>query len=349
MNIASGGSLTDLLAKDQTHYTPYSVVIACDHDFNTLSIINTAARFAGRPFYAASTHGTYGCIFADLVQHDFIIEREKSNVPTNLAPETITRTVLSSTTKKEPNGKTTEIVTKRETYCPLILSNSSPLAPEILSNRRKLKNVSPLLPCLRALFDFQRTYSRLPNHTAQDLTNFTSLATTKSRELQLPPETLKSEFLRSFLQNIGAEIITTAAFVGGRLAEDVINVLGKREQPIQNFVLFDGENLQGPIYCLYSPPPEVALAAAAAAGADLNGGMPAMPPQDPVMGSEMNLNGGVGQGLGLPEQQGMGMGAMNGTAGMEGFASVGVNGVGAPGLEQQQGQPQQQLQQQPQA
>ena len=215
-------------------------MIACDHDFNVLSIINTAARFAGRPFYAASIHGTYGCIFADLVQHDFIIEREKSNIATKLAPETLTRVALTSTTKLEPNGKTTEIVTKRETYCPLILSNSSPLAPEILNNKRKLKSVSPLLPCLRALFEFQRTYSRLPNHDAQDLSNFTSLATTKSRELQLPPETLKSDFLRSFVQNIGAEIITTAAFVGGRLAEDVINVLGKREQPIQNFALFDG-------------------------------------------------------------------------------------------------------------
>lgn len=261
VNVAAGGKLADLLSKDQTFYEPYSVVIACDHDFNVLSIINTAARFAGRPFYAASIHGTYGCIFADLVQHDFIIEREKSNIATKLAPETLTRVALTSTTKLEPNGKTTEIVTKRETYCPLILSNSSPLAPEILHNRRRLKAVSPLLPCLRALFEFQRTYSRLPNHDAQDLSNFTSLATTKSRELQLPPETLNSDFLRSFVQNIGAEIITTAAFVGGRLAEDVINVLGKREQPIQNFALFDGETLEGPIYCLYTPPPEVAMAA----------------------------------------------------------------------------------------
>jgi ubiquitin-like 1-activating enzyme E1 A len=326
VTITSGGKLSDLLTKDQTHYTPYSVVIACDHDFNTLSIINTAARFAGRPFYAASIHGTYGCIFADLVQHDFIIERSQSNIATRLAPETLTRVVLSSTTKNEPSGKTTEIVSKRETYCPLILSNSSPLAPDILRNRRKLKAVSPLLPCLRALFDFQRTYSRLPNHDAQDLSNFTSLATTKSRELQLPPETLNAEFLRSFVQNIGAEFITTAAFVGGRLAEDVINVLGKREQPIQNFALFDGESLQGPVYCLYSPPPEVAMAA---------GGMNGIValPQDAVMGG----TGMNGAGSGLP--QGMGMNAMNGQPGLGGFQGTG-NGMVNDGAQQQRQQQQ---------
>ena len=332
VSVSSGGALSDLLSKDQTFYEPYSVVIACDHNFDVLSIINTAARFAGRPFYAAAIHGTYGCIFADLVQHDFIIEREKSNVPTSLAPETITRVVLSSQTKQEPSGKTTEIVTKRETYCPLILSNSSPLAPDILRNRRKLKAVSPLLPCLRALFEFQRTYSRLPNHDAQDLTNFTSLATTKSRELQLPPETLKSEFLRSFLQNIGAEIITTAAFVGGRLAEDVINVLGKREQPIQNFALFDGENLQGPVYCLYSPPPEVTLAAMGAL------------PQDAMVGAtQMNgVASGMPQGMGgVGQSMDMGMAGMNG-----GFPEAGMmNG----GMQQHQQQQHQQVQPQQQA
>jgi ubiquitin-like 1-activating enzyme E1 A len=66
----------------------------------------------------------------------------------------------------------------------------------------------------------------------------------------MPVETLTAEFLRSFLHNIGSEIVPTAAFVGGRLAEDAINVLGKREQPIQNFVMFDGENFDGPIYAL---------------------------------------------------------------------------------------------------
>jgi ubiquitin-like 1-activating enzyme E1 A len=338
VTVTSGGKLADLLSRDQTFYEPYSVVIACDHDFNVLSIINTAARFAGRPFYAASIHGTYGCIFADLVLHDFIIEREKSNVATKLAPETLTRVALSSTTKLEPNGKTTEIVTKRETYCPLILSNSSPLAPDILRNRRKLKSVSPLLPCLRALFEFQRTYSRLPNHDSQDLTTFTSLATTKSRELQLPPETLKSEFLRSFLQNIGAEIITTAAFVGGRLAEDVINVLGKREQPIQNFALFDGENLEGPVYCLYTPPPEVAMAAVG-----MNG-MPALP-QDAVMdGAEMNgIGSGLAHGMAIPGQDvTMSMGGTNGASGPGGFQGAGLGmanggvGLGAPQQQQEQ-------------
>lgn len=46
------------------------------------------------------------------------------------------------------------------------------------------------------------------------------------------------------------------AQLGGQLAQDVINVLGRRQQPIQNMVLFDGDSLTAPMYALH---PEGAL------------------------------------------------------------------------------------------
>ncbi|KAK1053168.1 E1 ubiquitin-activating protein aos1 [Friedmanniomyces endolithicus] len=260
VTVRSGGPLATLLTQDQTFYAPYTCVIATDHDLLTLSQINTTARFSTAPFYAAAIHGFYGYIFADLLTHTFAIEREKSNIPTAIGPETPTRSVVSVTAQRETkgSGKTTEIVQKQEIYCPLILANTSPLPSSILSSRRKLKAVPPLLPCLRALWDCQRAYNAFPSpSSSSDLATFTTLATAKARELQLPLETLKSDFLRSFMQNVGAEIPPTAAFVGGRLSEDVINVLGRREQPIQNFALFDGEGLEGRIYSLWSAPPEV--------------------------------------------------------------------------------------------
>ena len=301
VKVRSDGGLSELLMKDQTYYAPFDCVIACDHDFMTLSMINTAARFASRPFYAAGIHGFYGYVFADLVGHEFAVERDKSNVATAVAPETLTRSVLSVTSKKENNGKNIEMVKKQEIYCPLILANSSPLPTDVLSNRRKMKSVPALLPCLRALFDFQRENGRLPGHNSQDLAQFTALATTKSRELQLPPETLRADFLRSFIQNIGAEIVPTAAFIGGRLSEDVINVLGKREQPIQNFALFDGDALEGRIYCLYSPPPELAMAAQLDGMGSMTNDLTLGMTQMPVMTQDMSMANGAGMmPMGVP-------------------------------------------------
>lgn len=215
-----------------------------------MSTINASCRLCNRPFYAAGSHGFYGFIFADLIIHEYVIEREKSNIPTTIRAETATRSIIASSTKKE-HGKLIELVTKREIYSPILLANSSPIPPEHLSSRRRKLQIPTLLTCLKALWEFQRMINALPSHSHIDLELFTTLATEKHKELQLPPETLRSEFLRSFLQNVGSEIVPVTAFLGGQLAQDVINVLGQREQPIQNFLFFDGEDSKGPVYALH--------------------------------------------------------------------------------------------------
>ncbi len=240
----------DIALKVPDYYAPFDMVIATDLGLATLSTINASCRLCNRPFYASGTHGLYGYIFADLISHDYVIEREKSNRPTALVAETLTRSIVATSTKKE-NGKSIEMVTKREIYSPILLANTSPLPVDQITSRRRKLQVPPLLTCLRALWEFSSISGNMPSHSHADLALFTSLATEKHKELQLPTETLRSEFLRSFLQNIGSEMAPVTAFLGGQLAQDVINVLGQREQPIQNFLLFDGEDSKGPIYALH--------------------------------------------------------------------------------------------------
>jgi len=242
---------SDIRSKLQDFYEPFNIVIACDVDFNTLLQVNSLCRLVTRPFYATGIHGFFGFIFADLIEHEYIIEREQSNVATSINAESATRSIVSVATKKE-NGKNIEMVTKKELYSHLILSNTSPLPPEYLRNRRKMRSVSPLLPCLRALWEFERQHNRHPDPEAQsELAEYTKLVREKFTELQMPAETMQGDFVKAFVHNLGSEIVPTAAFVGGRLAEDVINVLGKREQPLQNMALFDGESFHGPIYALH--------------------------------------------------------------------------------------------------
>lgn len=101
------------------------------------------------------------------------------------------------------------------------------------------------------MWEFEGVFAKPPSESRADLERFTKLATENHNELQLPPETLRSEFLRYFLQNIGSELAPVTAFLGGQLAQDVINVLGQREQPIQNFLLFDGNDFTGPVYAIH--------------------------------------------------------------------------------------------------
>ncbi|KAL1981446.1 hypothetical protein VTN96DRAFT_2662 [Rasamsonia emersonii] len=243
-------------------FAGFDITIATDLDFPTCTTINAACRISNRPFYAAGLHGFYGYVFADLISHDFVIEREKSNVASP-PQETPTRTILNITTKRE-NDKIIEMVTKREVYTPLLLANTSPLPEDFTRIPRRRKQVTPLLTCLRALWEFQKlSGGKVPTFSRPDLELFTKLASERHRELQLDLSTLDAEFLRSFLQNLGCELSPVAAFLGGSLAQDVINVLSAREQPLQNILLFDGERNVAPIYPLHPifPPNIESLAA----------------------------------------------------------------------------------------
>jgi ubiquitin-like 1-activating enzyme E1 A len=247
----------DITTKGPVYFQAFDIVIATDMLPTSLNVLNISTRVNHKPFYAAGVHGYYGFIFSDLIQHDYVIEREKGNRETLLQAETRTRTVIDVKTKKE-NNKLIEMVTKREVYSTWFLaSDAATLPAEYLKSRRRLKAVTPLLSCLRALWEFlELSGGRLPGRTREDLESFTKIAHQKHRALGLPDETLRAEFLRSFMQNVGSEIAPVTAVLGGQLAQDVINVLGQRQQPIQNMVLFDGDANEAPMYALH---PEGAL------------------------------------------------------------------------------------------
>lgn len=241
----------DIRKKSPSFYAPFDIVIATDLDSSLLDVINTATRLHSRPFYAASSVGMYGFIFADLIEHDYIIERAAPNMPTTPGPESRTRSILSVTPK--PDNHSLELVTKRELYSTwLLASDAAALPQDVIRSARRRRAVTPLLPCLRALWEFTKLYTAPPNpNDRAQLETFTRLAQEKHKALGLPVETLRSEVLRSFLQNIGSDVVPVAAFVGGMLAQDVINVLGQTQQPLQNLAIFDGHAMEAPIFALH--------------------------------------------------------------------------------------------------
>lgn len=299
----------DVRHKTASYFTMFDMVIATDLDPDALNIINTATRLNMRPFYAAGTHGLYGFIFADLIEHTYTIEREKPNISTELKAETRTRIIFDVQSRKEGEKKI-EVVSKKEFYSTWLLASDGAFLPEeFTKSKRRLKAVSPALSCLRALWDFQSQHEGRTPSDRNDLKVFTTVAMQKHKDLSLPTETLNSEFLRSFLQNIGCEIAPVTAILGGQLAQDVINVLGQTQQPIQNTVIFDGNSMEASLYPLH---PQGPLGAEQLTSA--------LPPGLPGLGNgDMN-----GFGLADPSMMNMPMPGM-------GFTMGGMGNLGATG------------------
>ncbi|GAP87452.1 putative ubiquitin-like 1-activating enzyme e1 a [Rosellinia necatrix] len=238
-------------AKGASYFAAFDIVIATDLNPQILTFINTATRLHNRQFYAAGVHGLYGYIFCDLIEHDYVLKRDKSNVTINVGPESRFRSVIKVERPKEEEN-TKEMITKRDFYSTWELVSETSLLPgEYTKSKRRLKSVTPALSCLRALWGFQAQHNREPGHNQQDLAWFTRSATHNHNLLSLPLETLRSEFLRSFMQNVNSEVAPVTAILGGQLAQDVINVLGQNQQPIQNMVIFDGNRMEANMYPLH--------------------------------------------------------------------------------------------------
>lgn len=299
-------------AKGPSYFASFDIVIATDLDPDSYNLINTATRLNGKAFYAAGTHGMYGFIFSDIIEHDYVIERDVGNVATQPKQETRTRSIVDVKTRKD-GPKTIESVTKRELYSTWFLASDLAGLPEdYTKSRRRLKTVSPALSCLRALWEFMQIQNgRLPSSHA-DLKMFTQIATKKHKALGLPGETMRPEFLRSFLQNLGSEIAPVTAILGGQLAQDVINVLGQTQQPIQNMVILDGTTMESLMYPLH---PEGVLGAAQ---------LDPFPGGDPVDMTNGNMM--------MPTGMDMSMGGMG--MDMTGMAGTGMlgNGLMMPGF-----------------
>ncbi|CAZ81500.1 unnamed protein product [Tuber melanosporum] len=239
---------SDPRGKDAEFYGKFDIVIATELDLDCLIHVNDITRECNRPFYAAASYGMYGYIFADLIRHDFIIEREKSNMRTELKQETKTRSVIAVSEKKE-SGKTVEFVTKQELYSPLRSVISSKVDSTWRPRRRRM--VPNVLPGVKALWKFQQAHNRLPEAKREDFTEMTRLIMEANRDMGLPNDIVKSCFIAPFVENATSEVAPVAAVLGGILAQDVINVLGKREQPLQNFLVFDGDTTATPILALH--------------------------------------------------------------------------------------------------
>lgn len=209
--------------KAEEYFLPFNLVVACDLGLSEIVRVNNFCRRAKKPFYSAEIPGMSGYVFADLIEHDFVTEREETAA----------------------NGERQKVsVPQKETYASLeeVLKHNygSTLRPKLR------KKVSALLPLSIAYLEWKDRQSHDDSTSSEQ--SFFELSQSVSDRLGLTRELVSAELADDFLNGSGCELSAIAAIVGGVLSQDVLNVLSGREVPVQNFFIFDGESGDGPIY-----------------------------------------------------------------------------------------------------
>ncbi|BFZ53898.1 E1 ubiquitin-activating protein aos1 [Savitreella phatthalungensis] len=213
---------------DDAFIAEFECVVALDQDYDTLERLDRVCRDAGKAFYAAECPGFYGYCFADLGSHDFVVEQEELDRLTG-----------------ERKKKT---ISMHEDFPPLKTAFASNFATKL--RPKMLKKVMPLLPCFLTLLKWRSAHGGA-SPTDDDATAFEAEVHKTASGLGLPDGHVAEENITAFLRNLGCELSAVVSVVGGVLGQDVLNTLSRRELPLQNMLVFDGETCEAPIYRLH--------------------------------------------------------------------------------------------------
>lgn len=230
----------DLISKGNNKY---DIVIGTELTKDQIIRLNQWSRANNIPLYIAGSNGLFGYIFVDLIQFDARDKKLQSVKQSELGRISSNKQIISLeiTTDPEDSKKIYEILVTRNKYVPFekLLSNAT---LEGKLTKRQLKRVSPILP-------LTLTHLKDTNMASSSISTFKEELVNTCKQLQIDPTlVLKPKYVEQFVKQNGVEFSPVAAVLGGAVSQDVINILGKKQQPLNNFIIFDGITLDMPIF-----------------------------------------------------------------------------------------------------
>ncbi|GAA5915836.1 hypothetical protein JCM6882_006815 [Rhodosporidiobolus microsporus] len=201
----------------------FDLVVLTDVDAPTILKVNDLTRKLGKKLFAAGSLGVDGWMFADLLEHEFVVDVHKSL----------------------QHGETTVVPTKStHGYVPFSLALDARFDK---LRKREMKRTGLALWATLALFSAQRTQH--PISESPTLCQVSEVDLQQAAEKLLPEVGVTASLLPNdevpriaSLQD--AEFPPSCAIVGGILGQDILNCVGGKEEPLRNFGCYEGSTGQ---------------------------------------------------------------------------------------------------------
>lgn len=228
----------ELLENDSEFFKQFDLIIGTELEKPQIIKLNQLTRNFNIPMYVTGLHGMFGYIINDLIEHvsenskDIGNQLRKPNTPINLHK--------LITDVKYDKSENKEVLTIKDSY-PSIkeIFTSKKLKSQL--NKRQFKRLSPTLPLIMSLFEFDRNSSIDEDILRQKLIETCEI-------LDIPPSVITDDYLNVFINQKYTEFAPTSAILGGCLAQDIIQYFGRKESPINNVLILDGIRSEMPIY-----------------------------------------------------------------------------------------------------
>ncbi|PWN96142.1 hypothetical protein FA09DRAFT_346764 [Tilletiopsis washingtonensis] len=250
------------------------------HDRTRLIQLNDLCRTLSLKYYVSAAQGFGGYIFSDLgPRHEYIVERPVAS--TSAAPAPLAATTSSSadpTAAAAAAAAPAEATSAQPEKVQIKKRQAFVTLQEALRTKWKGKKGKRMSPGVFATWALWEHTSRpsgsseqppSPEELHKTCLTILDAAGVPSSVLTAGGEPDEVSFFTSFLrsQTTHGDFSPTCAIIGGVLAQDILNALGGREEPLCNWFQLDGLAGKGPVHDIGTPPSDVIPAAAVAAPA----------------------------------------------------------------------------------
>ncbi|ODV82848.1 hypothetical protein CANARDRAFT_178156 [[Candida] arabinofermentans NRRL YB-2248] len=226
----------------------YSLIIATGLDLPQLIELNKKSRLLNIPLYACSTHGLYGYMFVDLITSETCKKYESNEKKEGMKLDSNTEII-----------KINKIIENDLNFDNCIIKcDFKPIDNLLIGDKfshlsaKKLKKITPLLPILIALSCFKSQINKSIDEISISFNDLKLKSIDVCNSLKLPISILDDddELIQQIANQAYCEFQPVSAILGGTISQEVINMLGKRELPINNYLILDGVNNEMPIFNL---------------------------------------------------------------------------------------------------
>jgi len=234
VDIVASTNIQDL--QNESVLEQYDLIVLTDSDKDTIQRTNDLCRKLGKKFYASGSYGLNGYIFADLLEHEWLIERTEKPLPSR-----------SSKLKDAPAEAVKVSVKKSQTFVPF--ERAIAHTWQGLSVKKQ-KKMSPMLFATLVLWEYQSQHRGALPDSAAAAEELKTIAAEMLPKHGIDPSLLSQELCESLAETAATEFMPVCAIIGGVLGQDALNTLGGREPPVINVFAYDGTSGSGDFYQL---------------------------------------------------------------------------------------------------
>lgn len=214
----------------------FNTICVLSNELGELIRLNDIARKNNINFLSGYVYGLHGYMFVDFNEYQYIVEAPKIF---DEGAEKKT-TIGNQCPVSKPSEKLT-LVEKKISFKSFsdFLSSYNGLLQNVPKNR--LKRICKTYFLILLLNNFNQTFERsFSSNSLEDKENLIKLKTKLFEKLELDQLELDLD------QNFGEQSAVNA-ILGGVIAQEIIKVISGKNEPIDNFFVFDGNQMTGEV------------------------------------------------------------------------------------------------------